>query len=307
MRLTLATHLIVDVPTCAMRRTCSVAYMKEWEGVHLVRCTLYFCRLRVYANRVRLPTDYANCPSDMVRLPDYASCLGDRVCLPYYAGCPGDWVRLPPSSVTCPIPFNSRGKIDPGYASHYITLLLHAHVPGPLDSWKEFPLSARDLLFDMFTETYDKTMADRYVEGTPQPDFDPEAWVNVAGGPRKGRVYGFRDSLDTTPVLSSYASLVAPPAYASSSTATPGSGGEDIRTLIREELSQQLPLHLSAMVEQLVAAIRGAGPSQKAPQYFFFFFRSSARSAPFLSTSQLGLDHHIPLDVISGRLEACRL
>ncbi|MQM10581.1 hypothetical protein Taro_043477 [Colocasia esculenta] len=24
--------------------------------------------------------------------------------------------------------------------------------------------------------TYDRTMADRYLEGTPQPDLDPEAW-----------------------------------------------------------------------------------------------------------------------------------
>ncbi|MQM09310.1 hypothetical protein Taro_042177 [Colocasia esculenta] len=87
-------------------------------------------------------------------------------------------------------------------------------------------------------EAYDRTMADRYVEGTPQPDLDPEAWVDVAGGPRKGRVYGFGDSLHTTPVLSSYVSSVAPIAYASSSAAMPNSGAEDIRTLIREELSQ---------------------------------------------------------------------
>ncbi|MQL69027.1 hypothetical protein Taro_001317, partial [Colocasia esculenta] len=32
------------------------------------------------------------------------------VCLPDYAGCPGDRVRLPYSSVTCPIPFSSRGR-----------------------------------------------------------------------------------------------------------------------------------------------------------------------------------------------------
>ncbi|MQL92028.1 hypothetical protein Taro_024643 [Colocasia esculenta] len=34
-----------------------------------------------------------------------------------------------------------------------------------------------------FFETYDRTMADRYVEGTPQPDLDPEAWVDTLGGP----------------------------------------------------------------------------------------------------------------------------
>ncbi|MQM18787.1 hypothetical protein Taro_051783, partial [Colocasia esculenta] len=67
-----------------------------------------------------------------------------------YVGCPDDRVRVPPSSVTCPIPLSSRGKIDLGLASRYITSLLHAHVPGPVDSSKEFPLSVRDLLFDMF-------------------------------------------------------------------------------------------------------------------------------------------------------------
>ncbi|MQM04630.1 hypothetical protein Taro_037430 [Colocasia esculenta] len=89
-------------------------------------------------------------------------------------------------------------------------------------------------------ETYDKTMADRYVEGTPQPDLDLEPWVDAAGGPRKGRVYGFGDNLDTTPVLSSYASSVTPPAYASSSAVPPVSGVEAIRTLIWEELREEL-------------------------------------------------------------------
>ncbi|MQM11692.1 hypothetical protein Taro_044601 [Colocasia esculenta] len=111
-------------------------------------------------------------------------------------------------------------------------------------------------------ETYDRTMADRYTEGTPQPDLDPEAWVDAVGGPRKGRVYSFGDNLDTTPVLYSYVSLVAPPAYASSSAAPPGSGGEDMRTLIREELQ----LQFGVMVEQLISSIRGVGPSQQAPQ-----------------------------------------
>ncbi|MQL91107.1 hypothetical protein Taro_023712 [Colocasia esculenta] len=277
----------------------------------------------------------------------------------------------------------SRGKIDLGSASRYITTLVHAHIPGPMDAWREFPVPVRDLLFDMFmrrfaftrpkdlpraravwestaqtnlrksmweardkamkttgnrdpmawldygpiwlrrdyweslcerwaagswqqwsqaairnrsthpeknmhtsgfvsyathsqklhheferaptfrelfdrthkrkgtddyvsesactiAETYDRTMAERYAEGTPQPDLDPEAWVDAAGGPRKGRVYGFGDSLDTHPVLSSYASSIASPAYASSSTAPPVSGVEEIRDLIREELRAHL-------------------------------------------------------------------
>ncbi|MQL92718.1 hypothetical protein Taro_025345 [Colocasia esculenta] len=112
-------------------------------------------------------------------------------------------------------------------------------------------------------ETYDRTMADRYAEGTPQPYLDPEVWVDVAGGPRKGRVYSFGDSLDTTPVLSSYASSVTPLAYASSSAAPPGSGVEEIRTLIGEELRT----HFGVMVEQLISAMQGVRHSQPAPQF----------------------------------------
>ncbi|MQM14108.1 hypothetical protein Taro_047036 [Colocasia esculenta] len=69
-------------------------------------------------------------------------------------------------------------------------------------------------------------------EGTPQPDLDPKVWVNAAGGPRKFSMYGFGVSLDTTPVLPSYVSSVTSLGYASSSTATLDSGGDDIRTLI---------------------------------------------------------------------------
>ncbi|MQL82988.1 hypothetical protein Taro_015466, partial [Colocasia esculenta] len=166
----------------------------------------------------------------------------------------------------------SGGKIDPGSASHYITTLVHAHIPGPMDAWREFPVPVRDVLFDMFTiflipedlpraraiwestaqtnlrksmweardkamkttgnqdpmawldygphheferaptfrelfnqthkrngtddyvsesartiaETYDRTMAERYVEGTPQPYLDPEAGSTQREG--RGRV-----------------------------------------------------------------------------------------------------------------------
>ncbi|MQL71184.1 hypothetical protein Taro_003515, partial [Colocasia esculenta] len=111
-------------------------------------------------------------------------------------------------------------------------------------------------------ETYDRTMADHYAEGTPQPDLDLEAWVDAVGGPRKGRVYGFEDSLDTTPVLSSYASSITPLTYASSSATPPSSGVEEMRTLIREELRT----HFGVMVEQLISAMQGVRPSQPAPQ-----------------------------------------
>ncbi|MQM11864.1 hypothetical protein Taro_044780, partial [Colocasia esculenta] len=58
------------------------------------------------------------------------------------------------ASPTTPVIRATGGKIDVGSASRYITLLVHAHVPGPVDSWKEFPPSVRELLFDMFTRRY---------------------------------------------------------------------------------------------------------------------------------------------------------
>ncbi|MQM22844.1 hypothetical protein Taro_055902 [Colocasia esculenta] len=46
------------------------------------------------------------------------------------------------------------GKIDPSAASRYITTLVHTHIPGPVDAWREFPVHVRDLLFDMFTRRF---------------------------------------------------------------------------------------------------------------------------------------------------------
>ncbi|MQL76642.1 hypothetical protein Taro_009042 [Colocasia esculenta] len=48
----------------------------------------------------------------------------------------------------------SGGKIDPGSASRYITSLVHAHIPGPVDAWREFLVLVQDLLFDMLTRRF---------------------------------------------------------------------------------------------------------------------------------------------------------
>ncbi|MQM02697.1 hypothetical protein Taro_035466 [Colocasia esculenta] len=294
----------------------------EWESFHLRR------------PRVRLPV-YVGRPGDRDRLPVHAGRPDDS-----YMDCLPD----PASSVTFPISITTRGKIDPGSTSRYITTLVHVHIPRPVDSWKEFPPSVRELLFDMFTrrfvftrpedlprarviwestaqtnlrksmwEARDKatkttcsrdptawidygpvwlrrdyweSLCHRWATGPWQErsqaakrnrathpeknlhtsgsisyathnqkleNLDLEAWVDAAGVPRKGRVHGFGDSLNTTPVLSSYTSSVAPPAYASSFAAPPGSGGEDMRTLIRKELQMQFDV----MVEQLISANQG--------------------------------------------------
>ncbi|MQM19271.1 hypothetical protein Taro_052272, partial [Colocasia esculenta] len=108
-------------------------------------------------------------------LPVHAGRPGDRHCLPVHAGRPDNRDRLPvdhASSATFPFFLTTRCKAsiqqrmrrglsyvddnhvgfqDLGSASCYITTLVHAHIPGPVDAWREFPVPVRDLLFDMFT------------------------------------------------------------------------------------------------------------------------------------------------------------
>ncbi|MQM14191.1 hypothetical protein Taro_047122 [Colocasia esculenta] len=126
----------VDIKFLSVNRT-------EWESFHLRR------------PRVRLPV-YVGRPGDRDHLPVHAGHPDDRDRLPVHAGDPGDRDRLPDpaNSVTFPIPITIRGKIDPSSASRYITTLVHAHIPRLVDSWKEFPPSVQELLFDMFTRRY---------------------------------------------------------------------------------------------------------------------------------------------------------
>ncbi|MQM17508.1 hypothetical protein Taro_050480 [Colocasia esculenta] len=76
----------------------------------------------------------------------------------------------------------SGGKIDPGSASRYITTLVHAHIPGPVDAWREFPVPVRDLLFDMFTRRYaftrpeDLPRARAVWESTAQTNLRKSMW-----------------------------------------------------------------------------------------------------------------------------------
>ncbi|MQL81937.1 hypothetical protein Taro_014404, partial [Colocasia esculenta] len=163
----------------------------KWEGFHLYRP-------RVYADRVRLPI-HSGRPDDKVRLPVHTGHLGDRVRLPVHAGRTASLATLVvrateveshhptvdeegpqlPERQPCWI---SGGKIDLGSASRYIMSLVHAHIPGPVDSWKEFPPSVRELLFDMFTRRYvfmrpeDLPRARVIWESTAQTNFSKSMW-----------------------------------------------------------------------------------------------------------------------------------
>ncbi|MQM09787.1 hypothetical protein Taro_042664, partial [Colocasia esculenta] len=74
------------------------------------------------------------------------------------------------------------GKIDLGSASRYITTLVHAHIPGPVDAWREFPMPVQDFLFDMFTRRFaftrpeDLPRARAVWESTTQTNLRKSMW-----------------------------------------------------------------------------------------------------------------------------------
>ncbi|MQL76338.1 hypothetical protein Taro_008720, partial [Colocasia esculenta] len=103
-----------------------------WEGVHLVRCTLYLSRSRVYA---------------------------DRVCLPDYVDCPGDRVRIMPNSVTCPIPFSSRGR-EPSSSGGGCGSA--SWTPAMLDFWCH-KLELAPTFCELFERTHKRKGTDDYV------------------------------------------------------------------------------------------------------------------------------------------------
>ncbi|MQL74081.1 hypothetical protein Taro_006429, partial [Colocasia esculenta] len=76
----------------------------------------------------------------------------------------------------------SGGKIDHSPASRYITTLVHAHIPGPVDAWRDFPVPVRDLLFDMFTRRFaftrpeDLPLAQAVWEITAQTNLRKSMW-----------------------------------------------------------------------------------------------------------------------------------
>ncbi|MQL97368.1 hypothetical protein Taro_030060, partial [Colocasia esculenta] len=93
---------------------------------------------------------HARLPSDRDCLPVHARRPSDRDCLSVHARRPSDRDCLP---VHARRP-SDRRKIDPSPASRYITTLVHTHIPGPVDAWRDFPVQVRDLLFDMFTRRF---------------------------------------------------------------------------------------------------------------------------------------------------------
>ncbi|MQL72282.1 hypothetical protein Taro_004606, partial [Colocasia esculenta] len=111
-----------------------------------------------------------------VRFPDYVGCPDDSVLHFYNRG------REPSSSgggggsgsLTLAMLDFWRHELE--RAPTFRELFDQTHKQKGMDDYVSE--SARTIF-----ETYDRTMADCYAEGTPQLDLDLEAWVNAVGGP----------------------------------------------------------------------------------------------------------------------------
>ncbi|MQL87458.1 hypothetical protein Taro_019996 [Colocasia esculenta] len=70
-------------------------------------------------------------------------------------------------------------------------------------------------------ESYSQQMTEKYSREEEQPQLDPEVWVAASGALKKGHVYGFGYSMDTSRVLSGASSSVSQ----TSAFTTPGAPG----------------------------------------------------------------------------------
>ncbi|MQM05603.1 hypothetical protein Taro_038416 [Colocasia esculenta] len=85
-------------------------------------------------------------------------------------------------------------------------------------------------------ESYSQQMTEKYAGEEEQPQLDPEVWVVASGAPKKGHVYGFGHSMDTSRVLSG-ASSSASQTSAFTTTGAPGTSPSEMMGFIRDEIS----------------------------------------------------------------------
>ncbi|MQM13106.1 hypothetical protein Taro_046027 [Colocasia esculenta] len=86
-------------------------------------------------------------------------------------------------------------------------------------------------------ESYSQQMTEKYTAEEEQPQLDPEVWVAASGAPKKGHVYGFGHSMDTSRVLSGVSSSDSQATSAFTTPGAPGTSPSEMMGYIREEIS----------------------------------------------------------------------
>ncbi|MQM12411.1 hypothetical protein Taro_045329 [Colocasia esculenta] len=85
-------------------------------------------------------------------------------------------------------------------------------------------------------ESYNEQMTEKHAEEEEQLQLDPEVWVAVSGAPKKGHVYGFRHSMDTSRVLSSASSSGSQGTSAFTKPGSLGTSPSEMMGFIRDEI-----------------------------------------------------------------------
>ncbi|MQL99176.1 hypothetical protein Taro_031897, partial [Colocasia esculenta] len=82
------------------------------------------------------------------------------------------------------------------------------------------------------TESYSQQMIEKYAGEDEQLQLDPEVWVAASGAPKKGHVYGFGHSMDTSRVLSGASSSASQTSEFNTGVGAPGTSLSDMMGFI---------------------------------------------------------------------------
>ncbi|MQL85758.1 hypothetical protein Taro_018278 [Colocasia esculenta] len=112
-------------------------------------------------------------------------------------------------------------------------------------------------------ESYSQQMTEKYAGEDEQPRLDPEVWVAASGAPKKGHVYGFGHSIDTSRVLSGGSSSVSQTSAFNAGVGTPGTSPSDMMRFIintisglESRLADSMETHLAQMQMQVTDALQ---------------------------------------------------
>ncbi|MQL94693.1 hypothetical protein Taro_027357, partial [Colocasia esculenta] len=102
------------------------------------------------------------------------------------------------------------------------------------------------------TECYNQHMTEKYVGEEEQPQLDLEVWVAAFGAPKKGHVYGFGHSMDTSSVLSVASSSASQSSAFTTPAVAPGTSLSEMMGFIADTISG-LESHLAETLETHLA------------------------------------------------------
>ncbi|MQM17808.1 hypothetical protein Taro_050784 [Colocasia esculenta] len=106
-------------------------------------------------------------------------------------------------------------------------------------------------------ESYNQHMTEKYAREEEQPQLDPEVWVATSGAPKKGHVYGFRHSMDTSRVLSGSSSSTSQTSAFSTPAGALGTSPSEMMGFIEDTISAEtMETRLVQMQTQMSDAVQ---------------------------------------------------